>query len=137
MAYFASVVLSLISSLELVLQARHNVPAGADARPQLCRAPPASAGPAGKHLPPSGPSSHTWRGAQDRFSDPGGREGAETVAGWGCPGGLGVPEIRQQVQGSHRASRGQFLSVLGLKAWLEGARRPGSLAAPLSLSLPS
>ena len=89
MAYFSSVVLSLISSLELVLQARHNMRGQTHAPSSAGPLPPLPALP-WQHLPPSGPSSHTWRGARDRFSDPGGREGAKQLLGgvaqgaWRC-----------------------------------------------------
>lgn len=80
--------------------------------------------------PPSVPSSHPWRGAECRFQEPGGREGAKRSLGGGLRG-FGVPGIRQRVQASRMARGGQLLSVQGLKARPEEGWRPSC-----SLSLP-
>lgn len=79
----------------------------------------------GELLPPSGPSSYPWRGADCRFQEPGGREGAKRLLGWGLRG-FGVPEIRQRVQASRRAGGGQLPSVHGLKVRPEKGCAPAA-----------
>lgn len=80
MAHFPLAVLPLIASLEWVLQTRHNM-RGADSQGLRAHLPLPL-----ELLPPSGPSFHPGRGADSRFQEPGGREGAKRSLG----GGLGV-----------------------------------------------
>lgn len=126
-AHFPSAVLPLIASLEWVLQTRHNM-RGADSWGLRAHLPLP-----GELLPPSGPSSYPWRGADCRFQEPGGREGAKRLLGWGLRG-FGVPEIRQRVQASRRAGGGQLPSVHGLKVRPEEGCAPAAPLAFLSLA---
>lgn len=127
MAHFPLAVLPLIASLEWVLQTRHNM-RGADSRGLRAHLPLPL-----ELLPPSGPSFHPGRGADSRFQEPGGREGAKRSVGGGLRG-FGVPEIRQRVQASCRAGGGQLLSVHGLKARPEEGCAPAAPLAFLSLA---
>ena len=81
-AHFPPAVLPLIASLEWVLQTRHNM-RGADSWGLRAHLPLP-----GELLPPSGPSSYPFRGADCRFQEPGAEK--ELNNHWvGGSGGLG------------------------------------------------
>lgn len=130
MAYFSTAMLALIASLELVLQARHNM-RGQTLR-QLCSHPPASVGPAlgaPATLWPLPPTPGEEQSAGSRKLE----AGVKQLLGKGTRRlREAMPGRRQQMQGGHRAGGGQFLSIHGPKARPEEGHRPSSPSAPLA-----